>query len=243
MLKILYTLYYWLIAVPLFVAATILFSLLSIIFSLLGGKGVAYWCGKWWSLFSVYIFLCPVKVVGRENLPERKRPVVIMANHQGALDIFMIYGFIGKPFRWIMKASLKKVPFLGQACTMAGFIYVDEKDPTSIKDTLRDAQAVLSSGTSIAIFPEGHRTATGEVMRFKKGGFVMAHELSIPILPITLEGPYSALPKGKWQVRPTRLTMTIHPLYTISKEDPYPRNLVRAVQEVKEIIESPLQHE
>lgn len=241
MLKALYTIYYWLIAVPLFVLSTILFSLLTMVGCFFFGKGVfAYYPGKWWSMVACALFLCSVKVYGKENLPERNKPLVIMANHQGAMDIFMIYARIGRPFRWVMKASLRKVPFMGRACATAGFIYVDEHNPASIKETLRSAGDVLAKGVSIAIFPEGHRTETGNMLRFKKGGFVMAQELGVPILPVTLEGSFDALRKGKWQIKPTRLTMTIHPLYTIDQSEPYPRNIVRAVSDVRSIIETPL---
>lgn len=241
MLKLLYAIYYYLIAFPLFFISTILCSVVTFTGCLLGGRAYfSYYPGKIWSIVSLGLFLCPVRIRGRENIPQADLPTVVMANHQSQLDIFIMYGFLGIPFRWVMKQSLKRMPFVGPACTAAGFIFVDETKPGSIKKTLEQGQEVLRSGNSIFIFPEGHRTKTGKVMRFKKGGFVMAYELDVPIIPVTIEGAYEALPVGSRIPKPRRLNLIIHPPVTINRDVPFPQAISEAVREVFHSITEPL---
>lgn len=108
MLRILYMLYLWLFVVPVFVVLTILTALTVIVGCLLGGERIfAYYPGMIWSWLTCHLALCPVKVKGRENI-DRKKSYVFVANHQGAFDIFLIYGFLGVPIKWVMKAGIAK---------------------------------------------------------------------------------------------------------------------------------------
>ncbi|MBB6275238.1 lysophospholipid acyltransferase family protein [Porphyromonas circumdentaria] len=240
--RFLYAIYYWLVACPLFIISTIILSSVTVVACYLGfQKWAGYWPGTLWSRIGLTLFLCPIKVEGRENIPYKSGPFVVMANHQGAFDILMMYGYLSIPFRWVMKQELRSVPFMGKACAMAGFIFVDEKTPSSIKGTMSSARKVLSEGTSIFIFPEGSRTKDGKMRRFKKGGFMMAYELNVPIIPVTINGAFKALPRGTFFVRPTRLKLTIHPPVEIDKEEPFPQNMLGTVQKVHEIISSSLQ--
>lgn len=244
LLRALYFLYYCLVAVPLFVVSTIVLSSTTVVGCALGGRKVfGYWPGVYWSRIALALFLCPTRVMGREHIPRDHKPCVVMANHQGAFDIFMMYGLLPIPFRWVMKASLRKVPFMGKACQMAGFIFVDDKKAGSIKETMNSARQVLSEGTSIFIFPEGSRTLTGRMDRFKKGGFVLAYELDVPIIPVSIDGSYRALRAKKRWVTPTRLTLTIHPPIYIDREEEFPRNMLQTLGEVRTAIASVLPEE
>ena len=99
MLRILYMLYLWLFVVPVFVVLTILTALTVIVGCLLGGERIfAYYPGMIWSWLTCHLALCPVKVKGRENI-DRKKSYVFVANHQGAFDIFLIFGFLGVPIK------------------------------------------------------------------------------------------------------------------------------------------------
>ncbi len=237
-----YGIYYWLIAAPLFVVSTAILSSIIIIACYLGfQKWAGYWPGILWARIGLALFLCPIKVEGKENIPQNAGPFVVMANHQGAFDILMMYGYLSIPFRWVMKQELRSVPFMGKACAMAGFIFVDEKVPSSIKETMNAARKVLSEGTSIFIFPEGSRSKDGNMSRFKKGGFVMAYELGVPIIPVTINGAYRALPRGSFFARPTRLKLTIHPPIEIDRTEPFPQGMLNSVKEVRDIIASSLE--
>ena len=109
-----------------------------------------------------------------------------------------------------MKKSLRKIPFVGKACESAGFIFVDRSGPKKVLETIKQAKASLVNGVSLVVFPEGARTFTGKMAKFKKGAFQLADELQLPVVPITIEGSFEILPRtGKW-IHWHRMTMTIH---------------------------------
>jgi 1-acyl-sn-glycerol-3-phosphate acyltransferase len=153
--------------------------------------------------------LCPVKVIGKEKL-NRKQSYIFVSNHQGSYDIFLIYGYIGQPIKWVMKQSLRKIPFVGIACEAAGFIFVDNSSPQAAAKTVRIAEDKLKDGASIVIFPEGSRTLTGKMGKFKKGAYQMALDLKLPIVPITINGSYEVMPIGSRRLNPHRMELIIH---------------------------------
>lgn len=128
-MKILYITYQVCFALPILLVLTILTALVTIIGSLIGGAHTwGYYPGKIWSQLICYILLIPVEVHGREKIHKRTS-YVFVPNHQGAFDIFLIYGFLGRNFKWMMKKSLRKIPFVGKACESAGHIFVDPFQP------------------------------------------------------------------------------------------------------------------
>ena len=115
-MTILYRIYQLFVAIPLIVLATVLTALVTIVGCFIGnGHFWGYYPGKCWSWFIIRILFLPIKVEGRENL-QPGQSYVFAANHQGAFDIFMIYGFLGRNFKWMMKQSLRKIPLVGKAC-------------------------------------------------------------------------------------------------------------------------------
>lgn len=211
MSKLIYKVYICLIFVPLFLVLTILTATTVIVGCLCGGEKIfAYYPGMIWSRITCYLALCPVKVKGRKHI-DRKQSYVFVANHQGAFDIFLIYGFLGVPIKWVMKAGLGKIPFVGAACRAAGFIFVDNSTPSAAAKTIKDAERSLRNGASIAIFPEGSRTYDGKMIGFKKGAYQMAVDQQLPIIPITLNGPYDVLPINSLNMKRHRMEMIIHP--------------------------------
>lgn len=211
MLRILYIGYYCLIVVPVFLLATILTALVVMAGCMFGGECFfAYYPGMIWSRLACLLVLCPVKVRGREHL-RKGQSYVFVANHQGAFDIFLIYGFLGVPIKWMMKVGLAKIPFVGAACRAAGFIFVDTSSARAAQRSILDAESRLKNGASLVVFPEGSRTIDGKLGRFRKGAFQIAYDLGLPIIPITLNGPYYVLPIGAALARPHRMEMIIHP--------------------------------
>lgn len=155
-MKFLYYIYQICIAVPLFLVLTILTALVTIIGSLLGGAHIwGYYPGKIWSQLTCYLLLIPVHVVGREKL-HKHTSYVFVPNHQGAFDIFLIYGFLGRNFKWMMKKSLRKIPFVGKACESAGHIFVERGNPKKMVAMMRKAEASLKDGVSLVVFPKVH---------------------------------------------------------------------------------------
>ena len=215
-MKILYYIYQIFIAAPVLLFITLCTAVITIIGCTLGkGRFWGYYPAAIWSWLFCRILLLPVEVVGRENL-DKNTSYVFVANHQGAFDIFLIFGFLKHQFRWMMKKSLEKIPFVGLACKAAKHIFVDQTSPSTIKETMEDARHILQGGLSVTVFPEGTRTKTGKMGRFRKGGFLLADHLQLPVVPITLDGPFEVLPrtKGFYFVERRKLRMIIHkPIY------------------------------
>ena len=135
-------------------------------------------------------------------------------------DIFLIYGYLGRNFKWMMKRQLRSIPFVGFACERSHQIFVDKRGVSKIKKTYDDARAILNQGYSVTVFPEGARTFTGHMGQFKKGAFALADELQLPVVPLTINGSFDVLPRQRgfnfvsWH--PLRLT--IHqPIYPVGQ--------------------------
>lgn len=135
-MRVLYNIYLICFALPVFLVLTVLTAVVTIIGSFLGGAHIwGYYPGKVWSILTCYVFLLPVKVNGREKL-HKHTSYIFVPNHQGAFDIFLIYGFLGRNFKWMMKKSLRKIPFVGKACESAGHIFVDRSGPRKVLETI-----------------------------------------------------------------------------------------------------------
>lgn len=97
--------------------------------------------------------------------------------------------FLGVPIKWVMKAGIAKIPFVGAACRAAGFIFVDNSTPKAAARSVLEAERSLKNGASVVVFPEGSRTYNGKMIRFKKGAYQMAADQHLQIVLITLNGP------------------------------------------------------
>lgn len=240
MIRILYLVYLWLFFAPVFLVLTILTALTVIVGCLLGGeKFFSYYPGIIWSRLTCYLALCPVKVKGRENI-KRNRSYVFVSNHQGAFDIFLIYGFLGVPIKWVMKAGIGKIPFVGAACRAAGFIFVDNSTPKAAARSVVEAERCLKNGASVVVFPEGSRTYDGKMIRFKKGAYQMAFDQHLPIVPITLNGPFDVLPIGSLNVHRHKMEMVIHPAIPTEGMNPSHKEMQQFADHTQEIIASAL---
>lgn len=237
-MKFLYLIYQICIGLPIFLVITILTALITILGCWLGDGHVwGYYPGKIWSQLTCRLFLLPIKVVGREHL-DRKTSYVFVANHQGSFDIFLIYGFLGRNFKWMMKKSLRKLPFVGKACESAGFIFVDKSSPRKVYETIKHAEKVLQDGTSLMVFPEGARTFTGHMADFKKGAFLLADQLQLPVVPLTIDGSFDILPRTGKTLSWHPMKLTIHPaIYPIGKGE---ANLQKLMTESYQAIEKDL---
>lgn len=210
-MKYLYRIYQLLIALPLIAIYTLITSLMVIIGCTLGnGHFWGYYPGKWWAQFIIRILLLPVKVEGRENLV-KGQSYVFVANHQGAFDIFLIYGFLSRNFKWMMKRQLRQMPFVGKACESAHHIFVDKRGASKIRETYDRARQTLQGGMSLVVFPEGARSFTGHMGVFKRGAFMLADDIELPVVPLTINGSFDIMPRTrdmKWVIwHPLRLTI------------------------------------
>ena len=227
---ILYQLFIW---APLILTITIITAVTTFIGCICGGERIfSYYPGALWARLFCIFTLCPVKVTGREKL-NKKQSYIFISNHQGAYDIFLIYGYVGQPIKWIMKQSLRKIPLVGIACEAAGFIFVDSSSPQAAAKTIRLAEEKLKRGASVAIFPEGSRTRTGKMGIFKKGAYQMALDLKLPIVPITINGSYEVMPIDSYLINPHKMEMIIHdPIYL---DNINPENIREVAVKIREL--------
>ena len=235
-MRFLYIIYQICIGLPIFLVLTILTALTTMLGCWLGnGLFWGYYPGKIWSQLTCFLFLLPVKVEGHKNI-DHKTSYVFVANHQGAFDIFLIYGFLGRNFKWMMKKSLRKIFLVGKACESARHIFVDKSGPKKIQESYAKAREILKEGTSLVVFPEGARSFTGHMGVFKKGAFQLADELQLPVVPVTINGSFDILPrtKGFGFVRRSKLTLTIH--HPILPKGKGPENIKETLEEAYQAV-------
>ena len=132
---------------------------------------------------------------GVENI-DRNKSYVMVLNHNSGVDIFAAYK-IPLNFRWVSKREVFRVPFMGPLLTIHGDIPIERGNPTeAMAKVLSLGKLWLSRGASVAIFPEGTRSKTGEINRFKMGAFNLAKEAEVEILPVVMTGTNKMFRKG-----------------------------------------------
>ena len=137
-----------------------------------------------------------------------RTPAVYAANHQSLFDIPVLVLSMPADFRMVAKRSLLFVPIFGQALWLAGFLFIDRSNRERAIRTLGRAAERLRRGTSIVVFAEGTRSPDGRLLPFKRGGFVLAIEAGVPVIPVTIEGGTALLPKGSLVPRPGTMRVT-----------------------------------
>lgn len=207
---ILYRLYQLFIMAPVLLVATILTAIVTAVGSILfGGRWWGYYPAHCWSRLFCVMTLVKVTVKGRENI-DKETSYVFVANHQGAYDIFAIYGYLNHNFKWMMKKSLEKIPLVGYSCVKAGHIMVDRSSPAAIKHTMETAEKRLKGGMSLVVFPEGSRSHTGKMRPFKRGAFKLASEFGLPLVPVTIDGSFDVMSRSSKVPHWGHITLTIH---------------------------------
>ena len=235
LLRLLYKPYKWLIFGPILVCTTFILGGTAMVCAALAGPKAASLFGVVWARLNSWATPMLVQIRGRGNI-DKAQSYVIVSNHQSQYDIFVLYGWLGIDFKWVMKIELRKVPVLGIACEKIGHIFIDRSNTEAALHSLNDAKSKIVNGTSVIFFPEGTRSKDGNLGRFKKGAFKMALDLGIPILPITISGTRSILPTKTIDIFPGRASMTIHPPVDITGYDN--GSVKNLMAEVRSIIES-----
>ena len=200
-MKLLYILYQYLIGFPLVIVATIFTAVFTILCFLWKNGKAPRTIQVLWARSVLWFLLVPIKVTGREHV-DPKQSYVFVSNHQSFLDAFAVYGWLPNNFKWLMKKEIRKVPFVGTACKVAGHIFVDRSNPRAALQSMEYIKAELVDGISTVIFPEGTRTKTGEMGRFKQGAFKIAMDLNLPVVPLSLKGFHKAMPSRQLFVNP-----------------------------------------
>jgi 1-acyl-sn-glycerol-3-phosphate acyltransferase len=210
----LYQPYKWLIFAPFFVSTTLFFGSATIVLSIfLPSRWVSLICGTFWSRLNAWLTPMSVSVTGRENV-DPQQSYVVVANHQSLYDVFVLYGFLGIDFKWVMKQEMRSVPGLGIGCEKVGHIFVDRSN----------RQAA-----------EGTRSRDGALRQFKKGAFRFALDLNLPILPVTIVGTREILPSDSLDLLPGKARLIIDE--PIRVDDLDGKDIPRLMEQVRSVFE------
>jgi 1-acyl-sn-glycerol-3-phosphate acyltransferase len=158
------------------------------------------WIGRTW--LSWIFRTCRIRVVaeGLEHI-DRTQPYVFMTNHQSVLDIGALVLTLPVSWRFVAKRELTWIPFFGWALGLSDQIVIDRGNRTRSTRSLARAAERVRGGINVIIFPEGTRSTTGELGEFKSGGFHLAIQAQVPVLPATVSGSLDLIPKRSLKIR------------------------------------------
>ena len=181
--------------------STVTFGILAVICSFFSDK-IPHKIAKLWAKVILKACMIKVDVTGAENISSQKS-YIITPNHQSYFDIFVLLSSLDLNFKFIAKASLFKIPFLGWPMKRLGYIPIDRENLRRALKSVKKSTELIKNKTSILIFPEGTRSLDGKLLSFKKGGLNMfLKQGGITVLPAAIKGTVNILRKN---------SLTIHP--------------------------------
>lgn len=150
-------------------------------------------------------------ITGADDV-DQSRSYVVVANHASNFDIMACFLAVPLPIRYLAKKELFRVPLLARAMRAIGIVEVDRASRGLIHDQINSqANALVSSGRSVIIYPEGTRVKQGGLGAFKKGAFTMAVSAGLPVLPVTIHGSRATWEPGSFWIRGGPISVTVAP--------------------------------
>lgn len=224
-----------------FIPLTLLFSVSAFISSLFDSSGRIYsWHARLWARLALALNCVRVSISGAEHLPDG--PVIFMSNHQSNFDILSLLAALPRQIHWIAKKELFEIPVFGPSMRRGGYIPLDRGDGRKALQSMDEAAATIHQGKSVVLFPEGTRTPDGNLLPFKRGGFILARKADVPVIPVTINGSGRINPAGKIRLYSGGIHITLHPPIAV------PADLRRSeaeslmMENVRNQIESALEH-
>ena len=222
--------------IPAIAVYTIVLGIASITSSFFDRKGhFAHGCARAWSWLILATTGVDVTVQGLERVVPGKT-YVFVANHQSIYDIPVLFWSIPFQLRIIAKESLGNFPMLGPHLKRTGHMLVDRSRPDKA-GILGWASRLTSNGLSLVVFPEGTRSRTGMMGKFKGGSILLAMQAGLPLVPISVIGSRHVMQKGELTTRPGQVTLVVHdPIETAANAEPTPAQIRALAEQVREVI-------
>jgi 1-acyl-sn-glycerol-3-phosphate acyltransferase len=219
------------VAIPLIYLYTFVMGSISLMLSVYDPKGGRqHWCAQIWCRLIARTTGARVRVHGLEHI----RPgtsYVFLSSHQSYMDIPAMLGYLPVQLRIAAKKILFKIPFMGWHLARAGHIPVDRSSTQTAVATMQKAANKIRGGICAFVFPEGTRSPDGALHAFKKGGFKLAMQARVPIVPVTIIGSRQVLPKNSIIFRPGPVDMYVdEPIPTDDLKDEDLEELMRTVR-------------
>jgi 1-acyl-sn-glycerol-3-phosphate acyltransferase len=194
--------------------------------------------GKWALWIGQKILGIRLDASGIERIDQRV-PYVFMANHLSLIDGPLLFMLIPQFVRVLLKKDAFRIPIIGQAMRQVGFVPVDRKGLKGGKKSIdRATRMIKEKGISFLIFPEGTRSRDGKLQPFKRGGFFLATNSQVPIIPVSIKGSYAIMPKGSFFSKKGKVGVIFHPPVSIQGVDR--NNLSQLMGKVRSVIQSGL---
>ena len=174
-------------------------------------SNVLYWLARYGVRLGLATVGIRYRVTGEEHI-QRSRPTVYCVNHASNLEppvVYMVLAAVHPKLRVLYKAEIHRLPLLSTVFDVAGFVPIQRRSREQSRVAIEIAAQALRAGNSFLIFPEGTRSRTGELLAFKKGGFVMALKGKAAIVPLTILGARQAMRKGSPIIRPVTVTVRL----------------------------------
>lgn len=185
-----------------------------------------------WARGILFVSRIKVTVNGLENI-DPTQSYVYMSNHQSNFDIPVLLAYLPVQFRWLAKAELFKIPIFGRAMRGAGYVKIDRFNQEAAFESLNEAARKMKNGVSIMIFPEGTRSRDGNIRSFKKGGFIMALDAAVPIVPVVLKGTWTIMDKSSLRINTGEVSLNIEtPIATTDYTRENKDDLIKSVRAV-----------
>jgi 1-acyl-sn-glycerol-3-phosphate acyltransferase len=191
------------------ILVTVFMAVMVIVLSFIKvGGDTVHKVGRIWAKCILAISDIKVTVKGLSNL-KPGRSYIYMPNHMSNFDIPVLQAHLPVQFRWLAKAELYKIPIFGHAMKSAGYISIDRSDRRSAIESLNQAANIIRHGVSVIIFPEGTRSRNHNIQPFKKGGFFLAVDSGVSIVPIIIHGTDQIMPTKKITIKPGNVILEI----------------------------------
>jgi len=203
MIRTMAMLLFWAVLLPL--AALICFPWVFIT----GDIRPLYKVGMWGAWTGVRLAGVRVKTVGMEQL-DGNRTYVFMSNHVSNIDPPLLLPLIPGRTSVMAKQELFSYPILGKTMRMGSLVPVDRGNRDAGIAAVRAAEEVVKRGIHMTIYVEGHRSFDGKLLPFKKGPFYLAEQCQVPVVPVTISGSRSVMPKGRFSIKPGLVTVIFH---------------------------------